>query len=257
MHYRFIDIETAPQEGFYWDAKVKYISHEFQEQCTTLLCASWKDSNEDMVHNVRVSLDDVRNDKKIVGKLNQLLQECADKNIILVYQNGDRFDYRKIRARSRVYDLPPLPELKTQLRTIDTLKEAKKAAHDYNRLDYLGKEFGGLGKVETRGWLMWRDIVSRHTTKAKQRKALKEMVEYCDGDILALECVFNRLKKDIKLPNFLLYNGMVDGCPNCGSKTYVKRGIRYTMTRAYQSYQCQSCHKRFQDTKSMKGVMFK
>ena len=259
MKYRFWDIETAPQSGYYWQAKTTYINDSMQEQCTTLLCISWKDSDEDEIHNIRVPYSDIRNDERVVKKANELLNEAADKGIIIVHQNGDRFDYKKVRARNRFYGFDPLPEIKKDLLTIDTLKEARRSAFDYNRLDYLDKHLHGAqaGKVETRGWLMWRDIVSIHSSKAKVKQALDEMVEYCDGDITSLERVFNTLLPDMKLPNRLLFNGQVDGCPSCGSKSYVKNAIRYTATRAYQSYRCLDCKKRFQDTGSTRGSSFK
>ena len=31
------DIETAPQEGFFWQAKTDYIPHSMQEEDTTIL----------------------------------------------------------------------------------------------------------------------------------------------------------------------------------------------------------------------------
>ena len=207
-----------------------------------------------MIKNTKVSLSNVRDDQKVVKKLGDLLNDCINKNIIVVYQNGDRFDIPKIRGRLLFHRLPDVDP--KYLATIDTLKASNGLGLDYRRLDYKDKLLGGRGKVETRGWLMWRDIVSRHTTRERQKQALKEMVTYCDGDILALERDFRRLEHTIRLPNYLLYHGLVDGCPQCSGKDYKKRGMRYTKTRAYQAYECQSCGKRFQDTKSVQGSYF-
>ena len=208
-----------------------------------------------MIKNTKVDIRNVRDDQKVVKKLGELLNLCINKNVVVVYQNGDRFDIPKIRGRLLFYRLPDIDP--KYLATVDTLKASNGLGLDYRRLDYKDKLLNGFGKVETRGWLMWRDIVSRHTTRAKQKQALKEMVTYCDGDILALERDFERLKHTIKLPNYLLYHGIVDACPQCGGKDYKKRGMRFTKTRVYQSYECKSCHKRFQDTKSIHGSYFK
>ena len=171
MRFLFWDIETAPQEGFYWDAKARYIPHSMQEQHTTLLCMSWKYSDEDEVHNIRVPYGGIRNDERVVKKANDLLQHAADNNVVVVHQNGDSFDYKKVRARSVFHAHPPLPEIKKEFHTVDTLKEARKAGYDYKRLDYLDKYLHGheAGKVVTRGWLLWRDVVSRHSTKKPPR----------------------------------------------------------------------------------------
>lgn len=261
MRFLFWDIETAPQEGFYWRGNQDYIPHINQEQPTTILMFSWKYSDEDKIHNIKVSPKAIRDDYKVVKKANKLLNHAADNGVIVVHQNGNSFDYKHVRARNTIHRLPPIPKIKKDFLVVDTLLAARKAGYDYKRLDYLDKILHGpdAGKVETTGQLLWNDICSRHSSLALRRESLQIMREYCDGDIICLERVFNTLNDqgEIDLPNRLLHNGQVDGCPSCGSKCYVKRGIRYTATRAYQSYKCNDCGKRFQDTRSMRGSSFK
>lgn len=252
MKFCLWDIETAPQEGFYWDARTDYITHEFQEQCTTVLCAAWKYLDRHNVHSARVDAAKPRDDRALVEKLHKHLMRCGEENIIIVHQNGDKFDLPKIKARAIYYGLKPLPELIT----VDTLKEARKIGFDYKRLDYLDKHLHGIGKVETRGWLMWRDVVSRYSTQQKRRKALREMVHYCKGDIHALERVFDTLRPHmVCFPNMNHWTGTVDNCPQCGSPQVIYRSKpKIGKTKGsipHRRMSCKSCGHWFRE----KGVM--
>jgi len=259
MNFLLCDIETAPMQSFHWDPRVDYIPHDFNTQPTTLLCASWKldDSgvkNTSIHHfNKRLTHRSVRNDKQVVKRLHSLLMEAAEENWVIVAQNGDRFDLPKIKSRCLYYDLPPIPKLVT----VDTLKQARKLGFDYKRLDYLDKYLHGhdAGKVETRGWLMWRDIVEPHSSHDKRLQAIREMVHYCDGDILALERVFNTLRPHMdQFPNMNLWQGTTTCCPQCGSDRIIYRSKPcMAKTQMYRRMSCKDCGKWFQETGAMRG----
>ncbi len=248
--FLYWDIETLPMLSHHWSAKTDYIPHDFNEQTTTIACAAWKYSGNKTIHSVQINPRQPRNDKKVIVELHKVLMDCGENNHILVHQNGDRFDLPKIEARCIYYGLKPLPKLIV----IDTLKQARKFGFDYFRLDFLDKHLSGKGKVETRGWLMWRDIVSQHSNLKTRTKALKEMVHYCKGDISALERVFNKLRPYMKqFPNMNFWQGTTDSCPNCGSDNTIFRSQpKFSATRAYRRKSCNDCHKWFQESKSIK-----
>lgn len=222
-----------------------------QEQCTTILCAAWKLLDGKCVQSVSVDPADPRDDKQVVIALHKQLMRCAEENIVIVWQNGDRFDLRKINARVVNYRLPQIPKITT----IDTLKKARALGFDYNRLDYLDKYLHGdkAGKVETRGFAMWRDIISRHTTPAKARKALKEMVHYNKGDIISLERVFNTLMPYMhNFPNANLFNGTTASCPRCGSANVIcRKKPQIRNTQVYRRLSCNDCNYWFTQTKAI------
>lgn len=254
-----LDVETAPMKSFHWQAKTKYISDGFNEQPTTLLCASWKVGDSPIentsIHHYQKRLTEksVRKDKPVVKRLHELLMQGAEENWVFVAQNGDRFDLPKIKSRCLYYGLAPIPKLIT----VDTLKVARKLGFDYNRLDYLDKFLHGhdAGKVETRGWLMWRDVVSEFSNHEKRLTAMKEMLHYCDGDIVALERVFNTLRPWIdNFPNMNMWQNTTACCPNCGSEDIIYRSKPYiAKTRLYRRMSCKSCQKWFRESGAIKN----
>lgn len=257
VEFCFIDIETAPMESFHWSAKTDYIPHDFNSQETTILCASWKFSGEMGVKNTsihhkhkRLTYKSTRKDRRVVKDIINLLMLCADKNIIVVGQNGDRFDLPKIRCRGIIHRLPPIPKLTT----VDTLKESRKLGFDYNRLDYKDRLLHGKGKVETRGWPMWRDVVHRDSTHEQRLQAMKEMVHYCDGDILSLERDFNTLRPYmLAFPNMNLWQGSQMHCPQCGGDNIIYRSKpRPVQTRLQRRMSCKDCGRWFEEIGAMK-----
>jgi uncharacterized protein YprB with RNaseH-like and TPR domain len=235
--------------SFHWQAKTEYVGHEMNVHPTSILCVSYRDPRHNKLVTLAVNPDRPRDDKDLCGRLHRLLSYCGEENVVLLYQNGDRFDLPKIEARFIFYGLPPLPKMLT----IDTLREARKFGFDYNRLDFLDKHLNGVGKVETRGWPMWRDIVLSDSPVKKRREALKEMQHYCEGDILALERVYNRLRPYMKVhPNANLWQGTRASCPTCGSAKVIKRRRPiFTPTRAYRELSCKKCGRFFREVKSL------
>ena len=248
----FWDIETAPMECLQFQAKTDYITHDCVVEPTTLICGAWKYSGNKTIHSVEINPRQPRNDKKVVTELHKMLMDCAENNHILVHQNGDRFDIPKLESRAIYYGLPPLPT--RCLTVVDTLKQARKFGFDYHRLDFLDRYLCGAGKVEHRGFAMWKDIVSKHSDLKTRTKSLKEMVHYCRGDIKSLERVFQKLRPYMKqFPNMNFWQGTTDSCPNCGSKNTIFRSQpKFTLTRAYRRKSCNDCHKWHQESKSIK-----
>lgn len=259
-----IDIETAPMRSYHWKPKTRYIPHNMNEEPTTILMAAWRKPGKKIEHisvhdfHKRLTYTSVRDDKGVVKKLHDLLMWCAEENVILVYQNGDRFDLPKINSRVIYHRLKPLPI--DQFVTVDTLTNARKMGFDYNRLDFLDRHLHGYdkGKVDTRGWEMWRDVVEYRAKHDDRLKALNEMIVYNEGDIIALERVFETLRPHmLQFPNMNHWTGTVDNCPRCGSGQIIYRSKpkigKTSRSVPHRRASCKQCGHWFFD----KGVMRK
>ena len=167
-------------------------------------------------------------DSKLVKELWHLL----DRAEVVVAQNGDAFDLKKINARFAYYNLPP----PSPYRTVDTLKIARKYfAFASNKLDHLGASLGLGRKLEHEGFPLWRRCM------VGDRKAWKKMKAYNKQDVLLLEKVYFRFLPWIKNhPNMAMY-ALGTACPKCGSEKLQRRGVVVTNTTKYHRIQCMSC----------------
>ena len=85
----------------------------------------------------------------------------------------------------------------------DTLKVAKSKLYlNSNKLDYIAKFLGYEGKIKTEIDL-WLDIIFK-----KDKKALNQMLDYCDEDVRQLEKVYEELQY---LDNPKFHLGVLNG----------------------------------------------
>jgi hypothetical protein len=222
----FFDLETAPCEAWTWGLYNELTSMEFIKSDWYVLCwaAKWLGSKEMMSEG---QYSKSKNDKRIVKKLWKLFDE-AD---IIVAHNAVKFDVRKANTRFIKNGLkPPSPP-----KVVDTLKTARKYfAFTSNRLGDLGN-FLGLGtKKANDGFGLWKKCM------VGDKKAWKEMVEYCETDVSLLEKVYVALRSYAgNHPNMGVYTGTMT-C-KCGSTNLQRRGYATTNANRYQRYQCQDC----------------
>jgi uncharacterized protein YprB with RNaseH-like and TPR domain len=200
----FFDIEVSPNVGIFWTAGFKQtISYESILKERAIICICYKWEGEKTVYSL--TWDKKQCDKKLLQQFVKIAEEADE----LIGHNGDRFDITWIRTRCVFHKIPVTPFLKT----IDTLKIAKRLFRfNSNRLDYLGK-FLGMGCKITTGYGLWKKVLD------KDDKALKEMVTYCKGDVNLLEGVFQRLANYEKpKTHYGVMNGRKkSSCPECGS----------------------------------------
>lgn len=175
------DIETSPNVGWFWRAGFKQtISPDQIIKERGIICVSYKWLGEKEVYNL--SWDKNQSDYFLVEQFIDVLNE-AD---LIVAHNGDNFDIKWLRTRALFHGLHKnmLPVYKQ----FDTLKVAKSKLYlNSNRLDYISKFLGFEGKIKT-SINLWLDIVYRNC-----RKALNEMLDYCDEDVRQLEKVYKEL----------------------------------------------------------------
>jgi uncharacterized protein YprB with RNaseH-like and TPR domain len=226
----FWDIETAPKQGFYFDAKREYAIIEcIRESYIYGFCYQWQ--GETKVHHhflpdYPLFDKDHHDDKSLCNDLWKLMDE-AD---VLIAQNGDRFDVKQVNTRLLVNKFrPPSP-----FKTIDTLKIARKNfAFDSNRLDAIGKALTVGRKMATMGKKLWLDCYNG------DRDAFQKMDRYCRQDVRLLADVYNEMAPFHRPhPNLTGFNG---NCPVCKSPRVIKRGTETRGTGVWQRLTCSDC----------------
>lgn len=177
--------------------------------------------------------DPKQSDKAMLQKLVPILSEADE----IVMHNGDKFDLPFIRTRALVHSIPMEPKY----RTIDTLKVARNAFRfNSNRLDYLGKFLGLNGKIGTT-FSLWKEVQLNNSMSA-----LKQMVKYCQNDVVLLMKVYKALQNHIPAKT---HYGVIIGndrgsCPECGSEHIIINKIRTSASgNKSVTYQCKKCGK--------------
>lgn len=229
----FVDIETAPLLVYTWGIYEQNIGlNQIHTDWSILAwCAKWF-NNTKMIYKDQKDAKKIRNDKRLLKEIWQLLNECD----ILVTQNGKRFDVKKLNAKFIKYGLTP----PSSYRHIDTLQISKKYfGFTSHSLAQLAKELGiEIGKYEHKkfpGMELWKQCLKRNVN------AWKEMEIYNKQDVLVLEKVYNKLKVWDNTVNFNVYHDGEENLCRCGSISFKKNGFKYTNTQKYQRYKCSKC----------------
>lgn len=228
----FFDIETSPNIGLFWNAGWKQTidyGNIIKERAIICICYKWE--GEDEVYSLFWDKD--QNDRDMLEKFITVANSADE----LVGHNGDKFDLSWIRTRCLFHRLPMFPKYIT----IDTLKVARsKFRFNSNRLDYIASYLGLGNKIKT-DFSLWKDILLRNDKDAKER-----MIEYCKGDVVLEEQVFNVLKNHIDPKQH--YGALVGGdrgsCPECSSTELIFVKNRTTATGMLKKqFQCKNCGK--------------
>lgn len=224
-----IDIETAPNLGYTWGRYEQNVIKIVREWYILTFSAKWLKGK----HITRGLPDyrefgrDKQSDKGIVRELHTLLNE-AD---IVVGQNSDEFDLKKINSRFSFWNLPPPSPYKT----VDTLKVARRYfSFSSNKLDDLSSFWKFGNKIKT-DFDLWEGCMAGNT------KAFKRMKRYNKMDILLLEKAYLKVLPWIQNhPNLGMYSTGLN-CPKCGSTELEKRGFYANKTTKYQRVRCINC----------------
>ena len=223
------DIETAPKRAFVWGLFKQNVGINMIESDMFVLCwrAKWYDSKK--MYGSYLKPDEVHaeDDSRCLEKLYKMMDE-AD---IIVGHNGDRFDIPTVNSRFVIHGwAPPSP-----YKTVDTLKLAKRHfKFTSNKLDFLGQALGCGRKIDTGGFGLWDRCLQG------DKKAMKEMYDYNEQDVLLLEDVYTKLRPYASIhPHVDMDKPMA--CPKCGGHHMQKRGFSVTNVSKFQRYQCQDC----------------
>jgi hypothetical protein len=226
------DIESTPSLGYTWgryeQTVLKFEKHR------ELLSVSWKWYGE---KEVQVETrEGKKDDKNLTVLLRNLFQE-AD---VIVAHNGNTFDQKVAKARMIAHGLKPVK----QLASVDTRLAARRY-FDFNgnSLNDLCGFFSIGSKLPTQGIDLWLGCMK------DDPKAWAIMAKYNKHDVVLLDKIYERLRPWVENhPNIgrILKPAKVGSiCPDCGSESVSKYGIRPTLSTIQQRWICKDCGKNF------------
>ena len=225
------DIETLPMISYHWGLWKQNINHGqiIKDWCLLSWSAKWLNDSE-TIHGCLTPKEAIsRKDKRIVRDLWKLFEETD----VIIAHNLKKFDQRKANARFILNGLnPPTP-----YQLIDTLDIARKTfGFSCNRMDYLGKILVNDQKIKT-DFDLWIGC------DTGDQKALDQMLEYNDQDVLLLEEVYFELRPWMKShPNLAVYDPEKELCVVCGSNKLTWKGTYATPAGKFKSYRCNDCN---------------
>ncbi len=231
-----LDIETAPLEVYVWGIWEQNVGLDMIKTEWSILSysAKWLDDPKLIFECTGGrGVKRVRNDKKLMKGLWKLLDE-AD---IVIAQNGQRFDIKKINSRLIEHGFGPY----SPIRIIDTLLEAKKSfGFTSNKLAWMSGHLTKSKKSEHKkfpGFDLWLECLKDNP------KAWAEMQHYNQLDVVATEQLYLKMRPWIpNHPNVATYS-TCEGrmCPKCGSEEIFSNGWRVLQGGKYKRYQCKGC----------------
>lgn len=235
----FFDIETGYYilkiRAFQLKNYIKYFNPDDIEQEKQILIISYWWQYEDKVHRLDIRMGE----KKMLKEFIKVMGEADE----CVGHNGDNFDIKELRTRCIYHGVLMFPNY----RTLDTLKKARSSFRfASNKLDYISKFLGIGGKLETRGFQMWKDAVEGD--EETSNKALDEMGDYCDRDVVILADTFFVLSPFITHNNnFAVLTGKDKwDCPECGSeKVEMFRTYSTPLGVIRREMKCNNCKKQY------------
>jgi hypothetical protein len=236
MRTLYWDIETSPLITYTWRTGWKIsIPEDMVIRRAAIICICWKWSHNGRVHSL--TWDD-GDDREMIKQFAEVIKEADEMGA----HNGDKFDMRWYKGRHLKLGLPPIPMAKT----FDTYKMAKRLfVLDSYRLDELGKELLGRGKIKTNiGW--WKECIDVTQPDPELRaKGVKRMVKYCKEDVRLVQDVHEAM---MSYDNPVSHAAVaVTGndkdrwmCPYCAS-AHVYTSKRRVTPKGMVQYQMQ-CH---------------
>lgn len=241
-----LDIETAPILAHVWglfDQNVALNQIE-REWFVLSFSAKWlgEPASKIIYHDQRNSKN-IEDDKELLKKIWTLL-DSAD---VVIGQNSNKFDIRKLNARFIMNNMQPPSSFKK----IDTLVIAKKYfAFSSNKLEWmtskLCKKYKKLVDKKFPGFTLWSECLKGN------KDAFKEMERYNKLDVLSLEELWYKLQAwDTNAVNFNLYHNGTEHVCKCGHTDLQRYGFAYTTVGKYQRYKCKSCGSETRDNKNL------
>lgn len=227
----FFDIESSPMIVYSWRTGWNLtIGTENIIEDWKIICISYKWEGENKVYTLDWGKEMC--DKKLLQDFIKIANTADE----ICAHNGDRFDLKKIRTRCIYHRIPMFPDY----RSLDTLKKAKSGfAFNSNKLDYIAKFLGVGAKLEHEGFNMWVKCMKG------DKDALKDMIKYCEMDIVVLEDVFLTMQNYIKQNT---HAGIISGnlkysCSCCGSEdvSLLKNNIT-SMGTIKRLMECNACN---------------
>lgn len=225
----FLDIETFPNKSLTWGMYEQNVIKILEPWY--ILCFGYKWIGK---KTKVVAISDFKGykpgDKD--NKLLPILWDLLDEADLVIAQNGDEFDIKKINTRFIMNEIkPPSP-----YRTVDTLKIAKKFSFNSNHLNDLGSDLVGDEKVKHIGFPLWLGC------EKGDKKSWALMKKYNRKDVDLLSEVYFKLRPWIKNhPNLDAFSETGTVCPKCGSEKLQSRGFYFNQSHKYKRFRCIDC----------------
>lgn len=231
MRRIFFDLETSPNLVLSWRVGYKVnIDCDNIIKERAIICVGYKWEGEKKTHVLTWSPE--QDDKVLLAKFLAELNEADE----AVAHNGDQFDLPWVMTRCAFHGLQPFPAYKTA----DTLQWARRRfLFNSNKLDYIASYLGLGRKIKTEFGLWKRVVLDR------DRKALKQMADYCARDVELLEQVWRRMSLMVphKTHEGVLRKNEAWTCPRCASENVHVTNTRVTARGVVQKQmQCKSCY---------------
>lgn len=229
-----LDIENFPAEFWAWDIGEQHLTIDFMKRDWNICAwaAGWDHESDDKIvymdnRNRRNIYDDKRLVKKLIKMMNQ-----AD---IIIGQNIDRFDIRKVATRADFHKLGPFKPCKTT----DILTEEKRVfAHTSQSLAYKterNRKYKKLKHEKYPGIELWKACMRN------ELPAWEAMEEYCIHDVKAAKERYHDVKPWIRTHHVTMADG-VTRC-KCGSTNLKPDRYLWTDAGRFRLYHCLDCGK--------------
>lgn len=227
-----LDIENFPAEAWIWDLGDQHVSLDFLKRDWNICAwaASW--DHEDKVHYMdNRGRRNIYDDKRLVKALIKLINQ-AD---IIIGQNIDHFDIRKLATRAEFHKLKPFKPCKTT----DILTEERRVfAHTSHTLAYKSERNLKYKKLKHEKYPKLDLWIACMEDKLD---AWKVMEEYCIHDVKAAKERYHGIKPWIRTHHVIAADGKTR-C-KCGSTRLRRKGYAHTDAGKFQIYSCKDCGK--------------
>lgn len=229
-----LDIENFPCECWSWGIGEVHIPLEFLKKDWSVCAwgAHWVGAPADEVMYMdNRGRRDVYDDKRLIKGLVTLMNQ-AD---VIIGQNVENFDIRKLASRAEFHGLKPFRPVKIT----DILTEERRVfAHTSHKLAHKterNEKYRKLEHKEFPGFDLWKACMR------DEKRAWQVMEEYCTHDVLSTEERYMKVAPWIRTHAL----GPIDGVMRCkcGSTDLRKEGFAFTDAGKFQIYQCNNCGK--------------
>ncbi len=248
-----VDIETSPLISMHWSLNDQFIAQNQMLEDWHILsyAAKWLDTKDEVYSNTRKpkifyqdqrNAKDITNDKTLLKGIWKLMDE-AD---VIIWQNGSKFDKKRLNARFILNGLKPPSSYKE----LDTLTISKKYfGFTSHSLEYMTKKlckrYVKKSHKKFPGITLWKECLKGN------KEAFKEMEDYNKYDILSLEELYHIVSPWDNSYNPNIYTNHELNVCKCGSIQFKRNGFHYTATGKYQRYKCLKCGSETRDRKNL------
>ncbi len=222
-----LDIETSPNLAYVWGLWDQNVGLNQIASVGSVICFAAKWVGERKVH---YHSDHHDGHDKMVAAAWALMDE-AD---AIIHYNGRAFDIKHLNREFVLAGLNP-PAAHKDIDLLTVARTRFKFAS--NKLEHVASVLGIGHKTTHSGFDLWLGCMR------DDPKSWAKMREYNRQDVLLTEALYERLKPWVRNhPNMTLYLDGISGCPTCGDKRLlVKRGLAYTKSSVFQTWQCGNC----------------